>query len=132
MVGEGHRLVATPAVNHIQVGELRHGERSARQPIDDNFTTRVNGADGGDRATDQRGMILTGQTEFSGARRFIDEIKTEEVTRDVLVATSEGFPQEYEGILRDLIPPKIMLLQVIPIRTEAWGAMDVQAQLNAA
>jgi hypothetical protein len=43
----------------------------------------------------------------------------------------QGFPQENKSSLRELIDPKIVALQVIPVRAIAWRPMHIERQVDA-
>ena len=69
---------------------------------------------------------------LTGSGRLVQEIKTKQGPRYILVTTGESFPQEYEGVLSDFIPPEVMLLQVIAVGAVARSAVDIQGYMDAA
>ena len=132
MVADRHWLITASAMGHTQVGELRHGPEAASQAVDRDLPSRVDCPDRRDRPTDHGSMVLARHAVLSGIGWLVDQVEAEVFASHFLVAAGEGFPQENEGVLGDLICPEIVSLQVIAVGTIARRAMKIEGQMNAA
>jgi hypothetical protein len=123
-------LIASSAVRHPLERQLRHGQVTAAQPVDHDFALGTDGSDGLDRATHQPSVTLSGQAILSDGRWFVEQIERQVLARDLRVPPREDFPGMHEAVLRHLVQPQVVTLEVVAVDAIPRRTVQVETHVN--
>jgi hypothetical protein len=77
-------------------------------------------------------MAPAGHAVLALVGGLIHKVKAQELAGYTPVPAGEAFPEEHERILRQQVPPQVVLLEVVAICTKAGSAMQVQREMKTA